>query len=272
MGINRITGEIYIGYREINVKLNRPSHIDFPLYKTSSDEINDFNFNDYDWIIVAEFFTGDDAYDHEQLMIYEEWNNPLLVNRVCYHGKTRFKNRPGYKFTEEDLLNQRLGREKSEEQRVKNLNLYFKNVDKDSPEWVERNRKISEKAKCREWAPGVIENRLKNCLESAAKRKGKPNPTHSAFMSGRPQTPESNKKRSEALSGKRTSKGKCVGRWYLSPWGEEILFYPIKYIAKQFNLDKSRLLRLFKDSTHYYNGWKFIRNATQEEIKDIKVF
>ena len=39
---------------------------------------------------MAECENGDDAYDIEQLLIYENWNNPLLLNETCYYGKRRF--------------------------------------------------------------------------------------------------------------------------------------------------------------------------------------
>ena len=86
---NPITGEIYIGYRKAN-KL--PSHLDLPEYKTSAPEVRNI-FEHFEWTIVAEFFDGDDAYDFEQLSIFEEWNNPLLLNMSCYHGKGRFRNK-----------------------------------------------------------------------------------------------------------------------------------------------------------------------------------
>jgi len=86
---NPITGEIYIGFRKAN-KL--PSHLDLPEYRTSSEYVEP-RFEEFVQTIVAEFFLGDDAYDHEQLCIFEEWNNPLLMNERCYHGKGRFRNK-----------------------------------------------------------------------------------------------------------------------------------------------------------------------------------
>lgn len=86
---NRITGEFYIGYRCAN---NKPSHIDFPLYKTSSKEVKPV-FDQFDWSIIAEFFDKDSAYDFEQKLIDENWGNPLLLNRTCYYGKKRLKPR-----------------------------------------------------------------------------------------------------------------------------------------------------------------------------------
>lgn len=84
---HKTTGEFYIGYREANKVI---SQLDFPKYKTSSKIINP-NFNDYFWIIYAEFSNGLDAYDYEQQLIFENWNNPLLLNKVCYHNKKRFR-------------------------------------------------------------------------------------------------------------------------------------------------------------------------------------
>lgn len=90
-GYNPTTGEFYIGYREAN---NKPSHIDLFEYRTSSKTVEPM-FDQMIWTILAEFDLGDDAYDFEQLSIYENWNNPLLLNDVCYYGKARFKAKKG---------------------------------------------------------------------------------------------------------------------------------------------------------------------------------
>ena len=84
---NPITGEFYIGYRSANVE---PSNIDFPKYKTSAPEVK-ATFNQFEWHIVAEFFNSDDAYDFEQQLIHENWDNPLILNGCCHYGKRRFK-------------------------------------------------------------------------------------------------------------------------------------------------------------------------------------
>ena len=91
--IHRETNEFYIGYRRSN-KL--PSNEDFPLYKTSSKLINP-NFDEYNYFIIAEFFNSDDAYDFEQRLIYENWDNPLLLDKSCFFNKKRFRNTKGYK-------------------------------------------------------------------------------------------------------------------------------------------------------------------------------
>ncbi|HET8688305.1 MAG TPA: hypothetical protein VFM18_16980 [Methanosarcina sp.] len=92
MGIHKITKEIYIGYREKNVLVDRPSHIDLFEYRTSSKIVKP-DFDNYNWHIIAEFFNGNDAYDFEQQLIFENWNNPLLLNKQyrLSNGVKRFK-------------------------------------------------------------------------------------------------------------------------------------------------------------------------------------
>jgi hypothetical protein len=84
---NRVTGEFYFGYRFAN---KQPSHIDFPQYKTSSRKVRPL-FDQFDWIIVAEFDTAEDAYDLEQLCIHEHWESPLLLNQRCNYGKGKWR-------------------------------------------------------------------------------------------------------------------------------------------------------------------------------------
>ena len=105
-----ITGEFYIGYREAN---KIPSHLDLPKYKTSSKNIYPI-FDNFSWMIVAEFFDGSEAYNYEQKMIYENWNDTLLLNENCRYNGKQFrlshhteeakrkisKSRTGIKFTE----------------------------------------------------------------------------------------------------------------------------------------------------------------------------
>lgn len=90
---HRTTGEFYIGYREKN---KDPSHIDLPKYRTSSRKVFPM-FDQFDWLIYAEFEFGDDAFDFEQHLISEFWGNPLLLNeqfRAPNKGK-RFKAKRG---------------------------------------------------------------------------------------------------------------------------------------------------------------------------------
>jgi hypothetical protein len=90
---NKETGQFYFGYRSKNVRLNLPSSIDFINYKSSLSEIRQ-NFDQYSWEILAEFFTEtskNDAYDLEQLLIFENWGNEQLLNKSCFYQKNRFK-------------------------------------------------------------------------------------------------------------------------------------------------------------------------------------
>jgi len=83
------TRRFYIGARYAkNLKL--PSHLDFPNYKTSSPRIKE-NFKDYSWYIVAEFYNSSDAYDFEQQLIHQEWDNSLLMNESCFYKKKQFR-------------------------------------------------------------------------------------------------------------------------------------------------------------------------------------
>lgn len=85
--VNKNTGQFYIGYRESN---KTPSNEDIVNYKSSSKRIKE-NFNEYDWHIIAEFFNGTDAYNFEQETIFENFKNPLCLNRRCFYKKSQFK-------------------------------------------------------------------------------------------------------------------------------------------------------------------------------------
>ena len=112
---HKTTKQFYIGYREAN---KVPSHLDLPKYKTSSKNIFSI-FDDFLYIIIAEFFNGSDAYDYEQKLIYDNWNDPLILNENCFYEKKRFrlshhteetknkisKTRTGMKFTESHKIN-----------------------------------------------------------------------------------------------------------------------------------------------------------------------
>ena len=85
------TNQFYIGYREKNVKLNIPSHLDLPEYKTSSTIINP-DWENYTWFILAEFFDPSHAYTFEQQLICDNWSNPLLLNGHYNLGENQFRN------------------------------------------------------------------------------------------------------------------------------------------------------------------------------------
>jgi len=112
---HKLTNHFYIGYRCKNVYLNKSSKDDLGVvYFTSSKLINSKNINDYDIEIIAEFYTSNDAYDFEQELIREYWDNPLLINDH-YHrdGVGRWKN-PGHTTqTREKIRLARVGQKRS---------------------------------------------------------------------------------------------------------------------------------------------------------------
>lgn len=93
---NLNNGQYYIGYREAN---SLPAELDFPSYRTSNPHIKR-EFKSYAWTIIAEFLDGDAAYDFEQQLIFENWENPLLINKFCFYGKRRFKSFSGPNVSE----------------------------------------------------------------------------------------------------------------------------------------------------------------------------
>jgi hypothetical protein len=124
MCTHKITGEFYIGYRHAN-KLQ--SHLDLVEYKTSSKLVKP-RFCEFDWLIIAEFFSPEDAYDFEQLLIYENWKNALLLNKSCYYGGKRFMGgqNKGVSPSKETILRMSLaskGRIPTEETRIKQSNV-----------------------------------------------------------------------------------------------------------------------------------------------------
>lgn len=96
-GKHNITNEFYIGYREKNTECGLD---DLAKYRTSSKNVNPV-FNEFNWEIIAEFENGDEAYDYEQQLIYENWGDPLLLNKNCHHGQKRFKSKKGRIHSEE---------------------------------------------------------------------------------------------------------------------------------------------------------------------------
>ena len=75
---HKITGQFYVGFRCAN---KVPSSQDLgSLYFTSSKFVKK-NFSDFDIAIYAEFFDKDSAYECEQLLIKENFDNPLILNK-----------------------------------------------------------------------------------------------------------------------------------------------------------------------------------------------
>lgn len=109
------TGVFYIGFRCAN-KL--PAQRDISVYKTSSPNVHD-NFDDFDAVIIGEFPDKHSAYDSEQALIFENLGNPLMLNRSCFHNKTRFISNMFSPATREKLSLTKKGKPLSEEHRKK---------------------------------------------------------------------------------------------------------------------------------------------------------
>lgn len=124
-GVHRETGEFYIGYREAN---ELPAQQDFGAeYFTSSEEVDALGFENFEWCIVAEFYdedrkkAGDDAYDHENRLIGEDFHNPLCLNgQYTKDGQVRFKRSGPLKdSTKQKLSDIKTGTKLSEDTKYK---------------------------------------------------------------------------------------------------------------------------------------------------------
>lgn len=83
MGIHKETGQFYIGSRTTK-KLKLPPEQDLIKYRTSSKYVKPI-FDQFDWYIIAMFFDREDCYNFEQELIYENWNNPLKMNKSYFN-------------------------------------------------------------------------------------------------------------------------------------------------------------------------------------------
>jgi hypothetical protein len=110
-GINQKTKEVYIGVRYAHTK-----HLRTPVddlghhYFTSSKSVKKI-FDQFDWFILGQFATREDALEFEEQMIKEEWQNPLLLN----------KNKGGRQFHRPDNYVKRPYRKKDRSETVKRV-------------------------------------------------------------------------------------------------------------------------------------------------------
>ena len=190
--IHKITREFYIGYREKN---KIPSDKDFPKYKTSSANIKN-NFDEYEWTIIAEFFQGDDAYDFEQYTIFQNWNNPLLLNKNCQYGKSRFKSPKSMSAeTKEKISKAHTGNPKSPAHKVA-LKLAKQTISDETRSRISKahvGKPAHNKGK-----PMADAQKLKLSVI----QKGIPKPYMSALLTGKTQSADTKLKKSKALAGK----------------------------------------------------------------------
>jgi hypothetical protein len=95
---------------------------------------------------------------------------------------------------------------------------------------------------------------------------------------------ESNLLRRTALTGRKTSSGNLghtqstetklkkkisnqttIAAWFMSPTGTEVLCLGINSFSKTNGLNVGAVRTLINNTEKVYQGWKFLRNATQEE-------
>lgn len=100
--VHKITGEYYFGCRWAN-KL--PSSSDLGTkYFTSSKHVKN-NFDEFDILILAEFFDYNDAWLFEQSLIHENWADDLILNKHYSVG-----NKHHYVSDDETRLKQRMSK------------------------------------------------------------------------------------------------------------------------------------------------------------------
>lgn len=83
------TNQFYIGYRAAN-KVRSFEDLGFK-YFSSSKQIEKLGFENFNIEILAEFIDSKHAYEFEQLLINENFKDPLCLNKSCYYNKKHFK-------------------------------------------------------------------------------------------------------------------------------------------------------------------------------------
>jgi hypothetical protein len=161
---HRITGQYYIGYRERNALLGIPSTIDLMQYKTSSKIVKPF-FDEYESIVLAEFESGDAAYDFEQELIFENWADTLLINKNCQINGKRFKKNYCSEKTKAKISAKNKGRKLSQEHKL--IISQLLKGRKKSEETKQRMRK----PKSQEHANNIRLGRLGKKLSDSTKQK-----------------------------------------------------------------------------------------------------
>jgi len=86
-----------------NVKKNIPSSSDLGIVYFTSSKYIKTRFHEFTWTIIAEFFDAKDAYDFEQLLIFESWKLPGTLNKHCTHGKAKW-NTTGVPMSDDTTL------------------------------------------------------------------------------------------------------------------------------------------------------------------------
>lgn len=103
---NKINGIFYIGSRWKN-ELTPSEDLGYK-YFTSSKVINKTNISEYAIEILKEFESAAEAWDYEQILIRDNFADPLIINQFfLIGGKKQFRNIGGYNLSEETKAKQR---------------------------------------------------------------------------------------------------------------------------------------------------------------------
>jgi len=105
---HKITGKFYFGSRWANSVY---SELDLGgTYFSSSKNIKPV-FEEFNYMVLADFYTKEDAFIFEQNLIKENWNNPMLINKGCFgiNGKM-IHNVTSYNKTKEHRKNMSLAK------------------------------------------------------------------------------------------------------------------------------------------------------------------
>lgn len=108
--IHKTTNQFYFGYRCSN-KL--PPEQDIFIYQSSSKKIREMGFHNFTVEIISTFEDKNAAYDYEQKLIYENFKDPNILNKIVFHNKKRFVNHGHTEETKHKMSKTRKGIKKS---------------------------------------------------------------------------------------------------------------------------------------------------------------
>lgn len=237
-GTHRITKEYYIGYREAN---KVPSSQDLGYFYFSSSRNIRPRFHEFDWIVLAEFFEGKDAYEFEQLLIAEHIKNPLNLNKrlwAKYVGGSKHS-----KETKAKMRQKALGRYHTEETKNKTRGEnHYSNREDFVPQTAERNGMFG---KCGELHVffGQTKHTHPGLARTSEKLSGENNPRY-----GKPGT-MTNKKHSEEARQKIGQRPYATGKNHIcakTVWIGNIKYDTIMECVEETGLSKSFIRRLLK--------------------------
>lgn len=107
---HKTTNQFYIGFRSAHTL--EPEQ-DILIYKSSSRFVKEIGFDNFNAQIVAMFLDKKSAYDFEQKLIYDNWNEPGILNRTVFLNGKSFLNIGHSEDTRRKMSATRLGVKKN---------------------------------------------------------------------------------------------------------------------------------------------------------------